>query len=104
MEGQTNKVATRTHNNLACNIAKKFKEKQMIKIYTLFQYNLSKYIEKVKVLCVNITVSSKYHYLAFKYCVTENNWCSNLNQLMGKVKIILSVLHVYTYNSYCFKL
>ena len=43
-------------------------------------------ILRVKLLCVNSTFSSNFQYLSIKYGLTEADWYTNIDHLLGKVR------------------
>ena len=48
---------------------------------------------RVKLLCVNTTFAANYQYLSFKFALTEADWYTSLDHLLGKVKKKIALLH-----------
>ena len=47
----------------------------------------------VKLLSVNSTFAANYQYLSFKFGLTEADWYTSLDHLLGKVKKKIVLLH-----------
>ena len=52
-----------------------------------------KNILRVKLLSVNSTFAVNYQYLSFKFGLTEADWYTSLDHLLGKVKKKITLLH-----------
>ena len=52
-----------------------------------------KHVLRVKLLSVNSTFAANYQYLSFKFGLTEADWYTSLNHLLGKVKKKIALLH-----------
>ena len=52
-----------------------------------------KNILRVKLLSVNSTFAVNYQYLSFKFGLTEADWYTSLDHLLGKVKTKITLLH-----------
>ena len=52
-----------------------------------------KNVLRVKLLCVNSTFAANYQYLLFKFGLTEADWYTSLDHLLGKVKKKIALLH-----------
>ena len=48
---------------------------------------------RVKLLSVNSTFAANYQYLSFKFGLTEADWYTSLDHLLGKVKKKITLLH-----------
>ena len=48
---------------------------------------------RVKLLSVNSTFAANYQYLLFKFGLTEADWYTSLDHLLGKVKKKIALLH-----------
>ena len=55
-----------------------------------------KNVLRVKLLCVNSTFAANYQYLSFKFGLTEADWYTSLDHLLGKVKKKIALLHPQT--------
>ena len=71
-----------------------------LKLYKIFNFNsinhsnsTCKNVLRVKLLSVNSTFAAKYQYLSFKFGLTEADWYTSLNHLLGKVKKKIALLH-----------
>ena len=52
-----------------------------------------KIVLRVKLLNVNSTFAANYQYLSFKFGLTEVDWYTSLDHLLGKVKKKIALLH-----------
>ena len=44
-------------------------------------------ILKTKILCPKSTFSENYHFLSYKYQLSQSDWCNDIDYLLGKVKM-----------------
>ena len=58
-----------------------------------FFVSTCKNVLRVKLLSVNSTFAANYQYLSFKYGLTEADWYTSLDNLLGKVKKKIAFLH-----------
>ena len=86
------KIPPRTRNNLVCNITNNI-DAIIAKRMVRFNCNsinhsnkTSSNILRVKLYCVNLTFSTNYQYLTFKYGLTEADWYINIDHLIGKIR------------------
>ena len=49
--------------------------------------NVCRIIVQTKLNCVRSTLSDIYHYLSYKYQLSNLDWCNGLDHLLGKVKL-----------------
>ena len=54
---------------------------------------MQKFITGVKLLSVHSTFAANYQYLSFKYGLTEADWNTSLDYLLGKVKKKIALFH-----------
>ena len=52
-----------------------------------------KNVLRVKLLSVNSTFAANYQYIPFKFGLTEADWYTSLDHLLGKVKKKIALLH-----------
>ena len=93
------KIPPRTHNNLVSNVTDNIDtpiETRMVRfIFNSINHSNSTCINvlRVKLLSVNSTFVSNYQYLSFKFALTEADWYTSLDHLLGKVKKKIALLH-----------
>ena len=92
-------IPPRTHNNLVSNITDNIDtiiEIRMVRfIFNSINHSKStcKNVLRVKLLSVNSTFAVNYQYLSFKFGLTEADWYTSLDHLLGKVKKKITLLH-----------
>ena len=92
-------IPPRTHNNLVSNVTDNIDtiiETQMV----LFICNLINHSNRtcknvlcVKLLSFNSTFAANYQYLSFKFGLTEADWYTSLDHLLGTVKKKIALLY-----------
>ena len=56
-------------------------------------YSTCTNVLRVKLLSVNSKFAANYQYLSFKFGLTEADWYTSLDHLLGKVKKKIALLH-----------
>ena len=85
-------ISPRTHNNLVSNVTDIIDtiiETRMVRyIFNSINHSDStcKNVLRVKLLSVNSTFAANYQYLSFKFGLTEADWYTSLNHLLGSQK------------------
>ena len=88
-----------THNNLVCNVTDNVDniiETRMVRFNfnSINQSNSTcKNVLRVRLLSVNSTFAANYQYLSFKFGLTETDWYTSLDHLLGKVRKKIALLH-----------
>ena len=84
-------IPPRNHNNLVSNVTDNIDtiiETRMVRfIFNFINHSNSTYknVLRVKLLSVSSTFVSNYQYLLFKFGLTEADWYTSLDHLLGKV-------------------
>ena len=91
-------IPLRTHINLVSNVTDNIDiiiETQIVQfIFNPINHNNTcKNIVRVKLLSVNSTIAANYQYLSFKFGLTEADWYTTLDHVLGKVKKKIAFLH-----------
>ena len=92
-------ILPRTHNNLVSNVTDNIDtiiETRMVRfIFNSINHSNStcKNVLRVKLLSVNSTFAANYQCLSFKFGLTEADWYTSLDHLLGKVKKKIALLH-----------
>ena len=92
-------IPPRTHNNLVSNVTDNIDtiiETLMVRfIFNSINHSNStcKNVLRVKLLSVNFMFAANYQYLSFKFGLTEADWYTSLDHLLGKVKNKIVLLH-----------
>ena len=85
-------IPLRTHNNLVSNVTDNIDTiigTRMVRfIFNSINHSKSTCtnVLRVKLLSVNSTFAANYQYLSSTFGLTEADWCTYLNNLLGKVK------------------
>ena len=101
-----------SHNNIVHGISNDIDvllEKRIIKfIHNSLGHtnNMCRQLLLTKLHCVNSTFADNYKYLSYKYGITDPEWFSDLNHLLGKVKMkhqprLAYNMHVQTVKELC---
>ena len=91
-------IPPKMHNNLVSNVTDNIEtiiETRMVRfIFNSINHSnsTSKNVLRVKLLNVNSTFAANYQYLSFKFGLTEADWYTSLDHLLGKVKKKIALL------------
>jgi len=86
------KIPIRAHNQIVENLSYNFDaclDLRIVKfLYNSLNHdnNVCRIIVQTKINCVRSTLSDNYHYLSYKYQLSNLDWCNGLDYLLGKVK------------------
>ena len=107
-------IPTRSHNSIVQSLTYNFDEYLEIRIIKYIYNSLNhsnkvcKTILKSKLCCPKSTFSENYHFLSYKYQLSNSDWCNELDHLLGKVKMKAKDLYtmynpvVYCVRELCF--
>ena len=92
-------IPPKTHNNLVSNVTDNINtiiERRMVRfIFNSINHSNStcKNVLRVKLLSVNSTFAANYQQLSFNFGLTEADWYTSLDHLLGKIKKKIALLH-----------
>ena len=104
----------RSHNSIVQSLTYNFDEyleHRIIKyVYNSLNHSniVCNTILKTKILCPKSTFSENYHFLSYKYQLSQSDWCNDIDYLLGKVKMKTQDLYnicnpvVYTVRELCY--